>query len=160
MKRLLIGVVLVVAAAFIAVALKDYLDQKSPEYAVPHLTVTADTTEVRTHLSHYNWKFVSGKEIVVTDPMLEQLDQGRGVTGWDEGMVLSTTDLGGGERLNFSFSQKYAKIHIDRTDAYDYRFNPTDDDTTVPYEKGAYYYRVTAEFKQGRVEYYFRINVV
>lgn len=159
MKRLLIGILLVAVAAFLALFLKDYLDQKNPESAIPQLTVTADATDVETYLSNYYWRFLSGTEVQMTAPMLEQLDLGLGLAGWEDGFVPST-ELGGGERLRFFFSQQETVIHVDRTDAYDYRFNPADDDTVVPYQKGVYYYRVTAEFERGRVESYFRINVV
>lgn len=154
-KRILLGVVLIAAAVFAAYFLKDYMDRKNPDLAIPKLLVTADGQELDVYVSSYYWRFAFGHEAEMIEPEID----GGAVRILDEGVVQPNV-LQGGERLFYSFTQKEIARYIDRSEAYStVDFHLADDEMTVTNKPGAYYYKVTAEFERGRVLYYFRIDV-
>lgn len=154
-KRILLGIVLIAAAGFIAFYLKDYMDRKNPDYAIPKLHVTADGQELDVYISSYYWRFAFGHEAQLIEPEID----GGAVRILDEGVVQPNI-LHGGEELSYNFTQKEKARFIDRSEAYStVDFHLADDETTVTHKPGAYYYKVTAEFERGRVLYYFRIDI-
>ena len=155
-KRLLLGAVLIAVAVFISLFLKDLIDRQSPDYAIPQLTVTADGQKMNIYLSNYYWKFPFGHE---KDKIEPEIDDGA-VSVLDEGIVPANI-LHGGEELRYEFSQQESLRYIDRSDVYStISFHLADNEKYAPNEPGAYYYKVAAEFERGRVEYYFRIDIV
>ena len=155
LKRILSGVVLIAAAVFIAFYLKDYLDRRNPDHAVPQLRVTADGQELDVYISSYYWRFAFGQEAEKREPEID----GGAVSILDEGIVQPNV-LHGGEELIYEFSQQELSVYIDRSEAYSTAvFNLADEEVYVTHEPGAYYYIVTADFERGRVSYYFRIDV-
>ena len=142
-RRILTGAVLVAIAAFAAYCLKDYLDRKNPDFAVPQLLVTADGQELDVYLSSYYWRFAFGREAEKREPEID----GGAVSILDEGVV-QTNILHGGEELRYEFSQTELSKLIDRSEAYStYKFDLADEETYVTHEPGAYYYKVTADFE-------------
>lgn len=155
-KRILLGIVFITLAAFISLYIKDMIDRQEPDHAVPQLIVTADGQKLNLYLSNYYWKFPFGNEAVKIEP---EIDEGA-VSVLDEGIVQANI-LHGGEQLKYTFSQQESLRYIDRSDAYStVSFKNADNEKYAPNEPGAYYYKVAAEFERGRVEYYFRIDVV
>lgn len=155
-KRILLGIVLIALAVFVSLYLKDFIDRQSPDYAIPQLTVTADGQKLNLYLSNYYWKFPFGSEAEKIEP---EIDNGA-VSVLDEGIVQANI-LHGGEELKYEFSQQESLRYIDRSESYStVSFKLADNERYAPNEPGAYYYKVSAEFERGRVEYYFRIDVV
>jgi len=155
-KRILIGIVLIAFAVFISLYLKDYIDRQSPDYAIPQLVVTADGQKLNLYLSNYIWRFPFGQEAEKIEP---EIDNGA-VSVLDEGFVQANI-LHGGEELKYEFSQQESLRYIDRSESYStVFFQLADHERYAPNEPGAYYYKVAAEFDRGRVEYYFKIDVI
>ena len=155
-KRVLLGFAFISIAVIVALYLKDVLDRQNPDYAIPQLRVTADGQELDLYLSNYYWKFDFGSEAVKLEPEID----GGAVSVLDEGIVQANI-LHGGEELKYEFSQEESLRYIDRSEAYStVSFQLADNERYAPNEPGAYYYRVAAEFDKGRVEYYFRIDVI
>lgn|GEM_PF-2096234 len=155
-QRVFIGAVLISVAVFISLYLKDVIDRMSPDNAIPQLTVTADGQQLNLYLSNYYWRFPFGHEAEKIEP---EIDNGA-VSVLDEGMVQANI-LHGGEELKYEFSQKENLRYIDRSESYStVSFLLADNERYAPSEPGAYYYKVSAEFESGRVEYYFRIDVI
>ena len=150
-KRILLGIVLIALAAFVAFALKDWLDRKSPQNAVPLLTVEAGGKSVAVPATGYHWVFAFGHEAErMPSPIHEAFEQG-----------IPKVELHGGEELDLVFSQQSDYVLIDRSiEPYTYDFfQPAENERTVPFEQGFYVYMVDATFKGGRVQYYFTVVV-
>ena len=60
MKKVLIGLVLLVLSGVAAFCVKDLLDATAPDYAVPRIEVTADSREVPATVNGYEWDFYLG----------------------------------------------------------------------------------------------------
>jgi len=155
-KRVILGAFLISLSVFVSLYLKEYMDRKNPDYAIPQLTVTADGQVLDLYLSNYYWRLNFGKEVEKLEPEID----GGAVRILDEGIVQKNT-LHGGEELKYEFSQQESIRYIDRSEAYStVSFLLADNERYAPSEPGVYYYRVSAEFERGRVEYYFRVDVV
>ncbi len=155
-KRALVGLILIALAAFLSYYLKDYIDRKNPDYAIPKLRVTADGQEVSVYISSYYWEFAFGDTTGRDEAVLD----GGAVTAIDDGLV-PVTQLHGGEVLRYEFSETVNSKLIDRSESYStIIFNQADNERYVTSEPGAYFYKVMANYDRGWVQYYFRIDVV
>ncbi|MEA5051579.1 MAG: hypothetical protein VB021_08955 [Oscillospiraceae bacterium] len=130
------------AAAFY---LKDAIDRANPDYAVPQITVTADSKPVATLTDAYSWSFYVGGDVIREETPVPDLS-------------LTPVTMLGGETLDISFSQPALETKLTRTDSYTYTFKKTQD-AAVPFESGVYIYNVFARFERGAVSYYFCIVV-
>ncbi len=145
-RKLLLGLALLALAGAAAFCVKELIDVRYPEYAVARLTVTADTAEVPVTIAGFDWDFALGGEAHRPAP--------------DVGEIYpAPASLLGGETLSLVFSQPTLAIEVKRSESYSYSFYDINGDLTVPYDKGAYLYEVSAEYRQGRVLYYFYIMV-
>ncbi len=145
-KKLIIALLLLCAAGFTAFWVKDMLDRENPEYAIPKVTVTADGQEIPVTISGYKWNFTFGGVFKKISPSVYDIAQ-------------VSVSLKGGESLETLFSQDVKKLNISRSASYSYNFSPTENDMTVPYEKGAYLYDMYAVFDNGSMQCYFYIIV-
>ncbi len=145
--RIFLGLVLVALAGFFAFFVKDAIDRRNPQYAVPQLTVLADNRAVSSTIGGFSWRFAFG-DLVEQQP------------GSVYDLYMEENHLQGGERINLSFSVQPSSCSLRQSDAYSYRFMDIPlDEASVPYQSGGYTYEVLAEFPQGRVLYYFYIVV-
>lgn len=145
MKKIIIALVLFAAAGAITFVLKDFIDRKNPDYAIPQIVVTADSSEVSTVVSGYSWRFVFGEPVVREETPVTELS-------------VAATELLGGEKLSIKFSQPTTDYTVRRSGSFNYDFSPTDD-MTAPYESGGYLYEVIATYESGTVQYYFYVVV-
>ncbi|NLC78720.1 MAG: hypothetical protein GX683_03215 [Ruminococcaceae bacterium] len=145
MKKIIIALVLFAAAGALAFVLKDYIDRTNPDYAIPQISVTADSSEVATVVSGYSWQFAFGEPVVHEETPVTELS-------------VVTTELLGGENLGIVFSQPTKSYTVRRSESFSYDFSPTED-MEVPFESGGYLYEVVATFESGTVQYYFYIVV-
>ena len=145
-RKYIIGIVLLALAGAAAFCVKELIDVRHPEYAVARLTVTADTAEVPVTIAGFDWDFALGGEAHRPAP--------------DVGEIYpAPASLLGGETLSLLFSQPTLAVEVKRTESYSYSFYDINGDLAVPYDKGGYLYEVSAEYRQGKVLYYFYIVV-
>ncbi|MEG0832485.1 MAG: hypothetical protein RR058_06960 [Oscillospiraceae bacterium] len=145
MKKIIAAILLFAVAGGITYLLRDYLDSRSPTYAIPKITVMADLQPVPTAVNGYEWSFITAG--AVSEEPRSMLDIG-----------LTPKKLLGGENLSIEFSQSLKSLKISHTSSYRYDFSPTDS-LVVPFEHGGYIYEVIADFERGHAAYYFYIIV-
>ncbi|MDO4566646.1 MAG: hypothetical protein Q4B42_04885 [Oscillospiraceae bacterium] len=145
-KKTIIALLLLIAAGGLSFAVKELIDVNNPEYAVAKLTVTADSEEVPVIISAFDWSFSFGASASREAPDVSEINPAPAL-------------LLGGESLELSFSQPLLALEVLRSESYSYSFFDINGDLTVPYEKGAYLYRVNAAFERGEAQYYFYIVV-
>ena len=151
MKRRILKLILVVAmivlAGFAAVAVKDFMDRRNPYYAIPQISVTADSEPVAITVADFEWEFELGGSIS---------RKGTAVTN----LQIKPTNMSGGEQLKIDFSVDPESVEIMRTKPYTYDFSEIgESDLMVPYESGGYIYRISADFASGRATWYCYIIV-
>lgn len=145
MKKVVLAILLFALAGAVTFVLKDYIDRKNPDYAIPQIVVTADSSEVSTVVSGYSWKFAFGEPVVREETPVTELS-------------VAATELLGGEKLNISFSQPTKNFTVRRSGSFSYDFSSTED-MSVPYDSGGYLYEVVAAYESGTVQYYFYVVV-
>lgn len=145
--RIILVISMLIIAALAAVAVKDAIDRRNPQYAIPQITVTADAAPVAVLTAQYKWEFMLGGSAELDEGAIEELS-------------IPETNLEGGELIVIDFSVKPESLRMERTSAYTYDFSDIDEtDLTVPYESGGYIYRISADFDYGSVVWYFYIVV-
>lgn len=148
MKKVIAAVLLLALAGAGAFYMKEYLDSQNPQYAIPQLEVTADRVEVPVVLAGCDWRFFNGRRYQQEVTLHYYVEPTVAV-------VL------GGELLSVDLLlDGYRVMNISRSDRpYSLELIPTRGDLTVPFESGDYLYEVYAEYEQGFVIYYFRLQV-
>ena len=145
--KILLGLVLIAAAGFLAFYVKDIMDSKEPLYNIAQISVYADSQQVETMVGSYSWQFTFEEKAEHTLASLNDTD-------------FPETRLIGGEQIDVTFSVEPIRYEVRRSDAYSYQFmNEDEERLIVPYEPGGYLYEVSAEFPQGIVVYYFYIVI-
>ncbi len=145
MKKIIAAIVLFAFAGVIAFYLKDYIDRQNPDYAIPKMTVTADSKEIPSVVSGYSWSFRFGDKVIKEETPIVELSLERAI-------------LLGGEKLDISFSQPVNSIKVRISDSYSYEMHDAEE-LVVPYESGGYIYEVYADFESGAVLYYFYVVI-
>ncbi len=152
--KVLIGIVLVVVAAFVTTAIHDGIAMQNPENSLPTMSVLyGDETEEMERLPEYNvrrdsfrWKFMFGTAEWVS----------RDLEVWREvqpGWVQPEAELA----LQFSFNPESVSVEMA---GYDGVFYPQTQPMIAPDVPGEYTYKVTASWGEERdVVYYFRIRI-
>lgn len=148
MKKVLLAIVLLALAGLIAFGIKENIDSRYPQYAIPQLEVLADTQEVTPLLAGCDWSFRNGRRYSQEVTLHYYVEP------------IATTLLGG-EQLSIELSvADPVALNISRSDApYSLNLEPVRGDLRVPFESGEYLYEVYATYEQGFVVYYFRIKV-
>ncbi|MEA4912568.1 MAG: hypothetical protein VB092_08185 [Oscillospiraceae bacterium] len=144
-RKCIVALLLLAFAGGTAFYLKDLIDRANPDYAIPQITVTADSKAVPTITDAYSWSFYVGEDVIREETPVPDL-------------ALTAADMLGGEALDIIFSQPALETKITRTDSYTYTFQRVTD-LTVPFESGFYIYNVFARFERGAVSYYFCVSV-
>ena len=145
--KLILVIAMIILAGFAAVAVKDLMDRRSPYYAIPQISVTADSEPVAVTVAGYEWQFMLGGSI-------------KSDVSPATSIQLRPTNMSGGEQLGIDFSVEPVSATISRTRSYTYEFSEIGEkDLTIPYESGGYIYEVSAEFASGSATWYFYIIV-
>lgn len=141
----LLAAVLIAAAGFAALYIKDKIDSRNPEYALPLVTVNAEGTDVPVTTAGFEWRFLFNGSIRREAPDIFETS-------------FPPAELLGGEELEIEYSVKPLSVKVQRTDSYSYSFFETDS-LTVPSGRGGYIYRLDIEYPRGSEICYFYIIV-
>lgn len=147
-KKILLALLLFSLAAAAGYFIKETIDARYPEYALPRITATADGEELVCVMDSCSWSFLTG----------ETYNYGANESIFE--LELTKNELIGGETLAISFSQQPLEVSVSRSERYSYDFSPCGDDLTVPYEAGGYLYEIWANYERGYELFYLYIVVV
>ena len=147
-KKAIMGVIAVCIAAALSLLLKNILDARDPENALPQMSVTAGTTTVDPVRAGYEWNFIT-----ITK---------RGPTVSAEDVPLVPKQVQAGVPISLSFSSKEESVEIARMDGIPSEggFLPVAGDLITPLQPGRYVYKVQVNFKKGYIIYYFAVEVM
>ncbi len=157
LRKLLLGTVLVALAAAISLFIKENLDVKSPEDALPDITVSVNGLPIapeRVLRAGYEWNFwtTTEKNTPVYTP--EELVR-----------MVYPVDMPLRSVLDLTFSIKVKDLKISRADDAEFRYfielaGTTDNQIIAPAQAGQYLYKIEAGFgRRGSVIYYLMVNV-
>ena len=146
-KKVLFALLAFVAAAAAGYFIKESIDSRYPEYALPQITATADGEELVCVLDACSWTFLTG----------DTYNYGASQNIFE--LELAKNELMGGEALNISFSQQPEAVTVSRSERYSYEFRPCEGPLTVPYEEGGYLYEIWADYSRGYELFYLYIVV-
>ncbi len=138
-------ILLLSAAVLTALFIKDKIDSRNPEYALPIVTVTADGAEVPVLTAGFEWKYLFNGTIKKDSPDVYE-------------MSVTPAAMIGGEIIDIEYSVKPVCVSMRRTDSYSYNFFETDN-LYVPMEHGGYLYELNIEYHRGSEICYFYIIV-
>lgn len=163
LKKLLLGIILITAAALASLALKDIVDSQNPEASLPILEINNvytsplisgdGSSEKALVRANYSWRFITG------------IKEGLGLGPSDLAMlpvtVLPSTPL------LFHFSRNPEQVTVSRAtgtypseaDFIRYEGNALAGDIFTPAEAGSYVYRIEAQFDRGSILYYLLLRV-
>lgn len=151
--KILIGIVLVVLAAVGALLIKEYFDTRSPEAALPIMTLEYEGREVQgVYRAGYEWSFFM--TIARQAPQVSVDD-----------LPLTPIAVQPQMPMNIRFSRKSGKIRVWRAAG---RFGndfielteANLDSLSTPSTAGVYVYKVLADWgSRGNVQYYFALDV-
>lgn len=155
-KKLLLGIVLIAAAALGSFLLKETLDSNDPENNLPILTVSCgyanvltsgkDTPETFIKRAGYEWNFLTK---IVKSPTLPPTEY-----------PLYPITVVANTPIVINFSVPYETLKISRSNGqYDVNFVNVEGDVYTPAEPGNYCYCIEAGFKRGSIIYYFVVSV-
>ncbi len=158
LKKIALGIVLIALAASISLFIKETLDIKNPESALPDLTVSVDGMILAPSMifrAGYEWNFWA--TVDRNTPLY---------TPHDITTQVYPVDIAPRSIINLQFTIPHKDLHVSRADnPPDYSHyiqlqdtNPTD--IISPATPGQYIYKVEAGFGwRGSVIYYFMVNV-
>lgn len=146
-RKIIIAILCFAIAGYISYWIKEIIDTRYPEYALPTVKVTADGQPLEVSMSDCSWSFLNGETYVVQPP--DNL--------YD--VSLPHNAVLGGEQLEIQFSQKVQVLRIYRSEPYSYNFIMAEEDLVIPYDKGGYIYQVYAQFERGYEMIYFYVVV-
>lgn len=156
LRKILLGLVLVILAAAISLFIKDALDTKEPTAALPILTVRCNGAPISVdsvYMAEYQWNFWTSVERLVNTYTPTNIRE----------QVIATNVL-----PNLPISIEYSRDAISTTVSRAVSVDSTDFLTVEPDKNGNIYtppipgnyiYKVEASFDRGSVIYYFAISV-
>ncbi len=154
-QKLLIGIVLIAAAAGVTAFIKETLDTHDPESALPLISVQygdehlEEDKEVRR--AGWEWNFFLTQE---KTPLL-----------LIEDVPLQTVEVLPNAEMTIRFSKTPTELHVMRSTAdepseYLELSDAGDGTFSTPSTQGRYFYKVRAEWKgRGFIQYYFSLDV-
>lgn len=148
LKRYVLAIILLVAAGYITMFVKDTIDAQNPEKSLPIISITTGYTVVAEPTrAGYEWKF--GYRAVMS-PFLEPPDV----------PITTTYEAMPGMPILINFSSPAEQISvyeaegISATEFYEKRLS-----IQTPEEEGVYVYKVVAQFERGTIVHYFALDV-
>ena len=145
LKRYAIALVMLIAAAFAKIFIKDTVDSMNPETSLPIINVSVGYNPPYVVRAGYTWRF--GLK-TVRSPYVPATDA-----------ALMVTDCSPGENIVINFSAPFEFVSLYQTDGLATEdFKPLYTWTT-PVEEGIYVYKIEAYFEDGDISYYFAVQV-
>ncbi|MDL2293117.1 hypothetical protein LJC60_00635 [Ruminococcaceae bacterium OttesenSCG-928-D13] len=154
--KVVTGIVLVLMASFVTIFVRDSLNMRNPENALPNMTIYFDSNGKRVAMPYihssrrnYTWQFSLWEPVSKADFDLEP---------WRE-LYPGQVNPGSKLELEFSFKPKAVAIYAAAGES---SYMEVGDSTVLyaPTSKGNYAYKVVATWGANRtVTYYFRIDV-
>ncbi len=144
-KRYLLAVVLLVAAAYGALFIKDSVDSRNPELNLPVINVSVGFNPPYVVRAGYTWKF--GFKTIYS-PFVSSYD-----------VPLMVTDVYPNENIVITFSALEELCELYQADGLgseDFKKIYT---WVTPEKEGIYVYRIYAQFEKGEIQYFFAIQV-
>ncbi len=157
MRKLLIGAVLIGLAAAVSLFIKENLDVKSPEDALPDITVSVNGLPIAPEMvlrAGYEWNFWTTTEKNTTAYTSEELLR-----------MVYPVDMPLRSVIDLSFSIKVKDLKISRADDAEFRYfielaNTEEGQVIAPAQAGQYLYKIEAGFgRRGSVIYYLMVNI-
>ena len=143
--KTILTVLLILTAGFFSLFIKDKIDSRNPEYALPIVSVSADGTSVPIETTDFEWRLFFNGTIKKEKANIYDISV-------DPAILL------GGEVLQIDYSLEPVSVTIKRTDSYNYNFYEIDN-LDVPTERGGYLYELDINYKRGSETCYFYIVV-
>ena len=152
-KKLLLGIVLLVAAALVSLLIKEALDTQDPETALPIIDVRCDGASVPDiYRAAYQWNFFLTTEkrdtqrVAVAD------------------MPFVARDAQPGQPINITFSKTPENLRVWRAEGrsglnFTELSGVQNGSFLTPSSPGVYVYKVYGEWNRGNVLYYFAVEV-
>ncbi|MEG2286481.1 MAG: hypothetical protein RSC00_01115 [Ruthenibacterium sp.] len=156
-RKVLLGIVLVLLAAGITVFIKESLDTQDPESALPLITVRYNDGEMSAqniYRAGYQWSFFT----TVEDWQAPDLAP--------EDLPITPVEIQPGTPLEMSFSSTPSSLRIWRAAGrYSSDFLelscPISGEFSAPANPGIYLYRAVASWgHRGEIQYYFALSVI
>lgn len=156
-KKLVAGAVLIALAALVAYVLKEMLDTKNPESALPAIAVEYEysehplSNESEVRRAGWEWAFFLTNE---KTPMLDLED-----------VPVTPVDVLPGARMTIQFSKEpsglrlYRRAYADIPPMFQETSFSSGTSFFTPTQPGLYYYRICAEWPRGTIQYYFALQV-
>lgn len=156
LRKLLAGVVLVAIAAGISLFIKENLDVKSPEDALPDITVAVNGLPIAPEMvlrAGYEWNFWTTTE--KNTPVYSSEDIVR---------MVYPVDMPPRSIVDLDFSIKAETLKISRADDAGFQYFiemvDTGGQVIAPAQAGQYLYKIEAGFGwRGSVIYYLMVNI-
>lgn len=153
LKKILLGAVLIALSACLTVIIKESLDTKDPESALPLLTVTCNSVPITdVYRAGYEWSFFATVER--RTPQLSEED-----------LPLVPVDVKPAAEIRLNFSNPPSSLQVQRAQGLasgDYLQIVSDDPSVfpAPNSPGIYVYKVIAAWQgRGYIQYYFALQV-
>lgn len=153
LKKLVLGAVLIFLSACVTMFIKESLDTKDPESALPLLTVTCGGVPITdVYRAGYEWNFFATVER--RTPQLQEDD-----------LPLVPVDVRGQADVKLDFSAQPTELRVLRAQGMhsgEYLELANEDPTSfrTPSVPGVYVYKVLATWRgRGNIQYYFALQV-
>lgn len=153
-RKLIVGMLLVITAAGLTVVIKESLDTKDPESALPIITIRCADTELQgVYRAGYTWSFFT----TVEDRQAPSLAP--------EDLPITPVDVATAQPLTITFSKTPSSIRVWRAQgrySTDYMELSSEKagELSTPNQPGTYVFRVLADWgRRGNIQYFFALTV-
>ena len=146
-KRYFIAFLMLILSAFGTIFIKNYVDSKNPEKALPVLSVSVGYVQPAVQRAGYTWKFGPG-----IAPSLSPYVSA-------EDVPLLVMDCYPGHEIVINFSMQPELVTVYQTEGLANNNFKQLYSLVTPMEEGIYVYKIAAEFEKGDILYYFAVQV-
>ena len=154
LRRYAVAFVLLILAGYISVFIKDTIDSRNPDVALPVISVTTGYSPIpNVPRAGYEWQYRTKS---VMAPYVSSMDIP--LSAYDE---LLDTPI----NIDFSMPYKGLTLYESKGVLINGRVLATEDFTekkysnNTPNKEGIYVYKVVAQFEQGTIMHYFALDV-
>ena len=155
LRRYAIALIMLVAAGFVTVFIKDSIDARNPEISLPIINVTTGYTSIpNSPRAGYEWNFGSK---TVRSPFVSSID-----------VPLVAYEALPDVPILIGFTTPHTNLTLYESPGvmYDGRVMAADDSfverrfgMNTPTKEGIYVYKVVAQFERGTIVHYFALDV-
>lgn len=147
LKRYFVALLMLVLSAYATVFIKNYVESKSPEKALPTLNVSVGYVQPAVQRAGYTWKFGTGIAPILS-PYVSAED-----------VPLLVMDCYPGHEIVMNFSRAPELVTVYQTKGLANNDFKQLYSLVTPMEEGVYVYKIEADFDKGDVLYYFAVEV-